>query len=150
MKKLLFVLLFATVSACSAAEPDLDQLTWLQGHWKGDGFGGTSEELWSPPTNGVMMGMFRHHTADGKLNFYEFLTIDAGGLKLKHFNPDMTGWEEKNDYVTFKFDSQSATKIAFKGLTFERIDDNNMQISLRIKQGDNVSTEIFNMRRQEK
>lgn len=29
---------------------------WLEGHWLGDGLGGVSEEIWSPPRGGVMMG----------------------------------------------------------------------------------------------
>ena len=75
MKKLI-MLFFLLPGIVYAGEPDFDQLTWLAGHWRGDGFGGTTEEIWSPAENGVMMGMFRHHKADGSLNFYEFLTID--------------------------------------------------------------------------
>lgn len=100
MQALIFSLLtvsLLSISATALAEPDLDQLDWLTGHWQGDGFGGSSEEIWSPARNGVMMGMFRHHKADGDLNFYEFFTIDADGLKLKHFNPDMTGGKKRTN-----------------------------------------------------
>ena len=37
-------------------------------------------------------------------------------LKLKHFNPDMMGWEEKADFVEFEFVSATPNKIEFKGL----------------------------------
>ena len=147
MNKTLGILLFLLPISVYSAEPDVAQLEWLVGHWQGDGFGGTSEEIWSPARDGVMMGMFRHHKADGSLNFYEFMTIDSDGLKLKHFNPDMTGWEEKDDYLTFRFDEQMPGKIVFKGLSFERVDDDAMRISLKMKRGDESFTEVFNMRR---
>ena len=31
---------------------DIEDYAWLAGHWTGDGFGGTSEEMWSKPKNG--------------------------------------------------------------------------------------------------
>ena len=46
---------------------------WIEGTWVGDGFGGTSEEVWSAPSaDGTIMGSFRHFKGDGSLNFYEF------------------------------------------------------------------------------
>src|SRR5262245_27094154 len=64
-------------------------MSWLSGHWEGEGLGGVSEEMWSPPKNGVMMGMFRL-VRDGKPIFYELLTmVEEKGtlyLRLKHFN----------------------------------------------------------------
>lgn len=95
------------------------------------------------------MGMFRHHKADGSLNFYEFLTIDKDGLKLKHFNPDMTGWETKDEYLTFTFVSQTPEKIVFKGISFELIEPNRMQIDLKMRRGEENHTEVFRMRRVE-
>ena len=69
---------------------------WLEGHWLGDGLGGVSEEVWSPPRGGVMMGMYRSLKQD-KASFYEFLMlVEENGtlvMKLKHFNPDFSGWD---------------------------------------------------------
>lgn len=143
---LLCVVLFSGAQA-AAEGVDTSRLGWLVGHWKGDGFGGTSEELWSPAEGGVIMGMFRHHSADGTLNFYEFLTINKDDLKLKHFNPDMTSWEEKNEVVSFPFVSQTDDRIEFKGLIYERMGDDEMRISLKLRQGDQVNTEVFTMKR---
>ena len=124
--------------------------TWLAGHWTGDGFGGHSEEIWSPPSaDGTMMGVFRHHKADGSLNFYEFLVLDDTGLKLKHFTPDLIGWETKDDYLHFKKVSYSKDKIELKGLIFERKSDEAMEIHLKMKRGDSVYTEVFHMKRVE-
>lgn len=121
---------------------------WLAGHWTGDGFGGVSEELWSPPSeNGTMMGVYRHHKGDGSLNFYEFLTLDSTGMKLKHFTPELTGWETKEDFVHFQLVEFTENKIVLKGLVFERMSDTEMEIRLDLKNGDKQWTEVFKMTR---
>ena len=95
--------------------------SWLAGSWVGDGFGGTSEEVWSEPSeDGTMMGVYRHHKADGSLNFYEFIVLDKTGMRLKHFSPELKAWEDKEDHVTFEMVEFSKDKIAMKGLVFER------------------------------
>ena len=126
---------------------DINNYTWLAGHWTGDGFGGISDEVWSMPADGVMMGMYRN-IQDGKVVFYEFITLDKTGMKLKHFQPDMEAWEEKKDFVHFELVEATADKLTFKGLVFERKSDAEMEISLKMKnsQGE-VSTEVFKMKR---
>ncbi|SNS44266.1 hypothetical protein SAMN05421640_0161 [Ekhidna lutea] len=121
---------------------------WLAGSWTGDGFGGTSEEVWSlPSADGTMMGTYRHHKGDGSLNFYEFMVMDSTGLRLKHFNPDMTGWETKEDFVHFKAIEFTEDMIVLKGLVFERKSDDEIEIRLDLKNGDKAWTEVFKMKR---
>ena len=123
--------------------------SWLQGSWVGDGFGGSSEEIWSKPSaDGTMMGVFRHHNQDGTLNFYEFMVLDSTGLRLKHFNPDMLAWESKEDFVHFKAIEFTENKISLKGLVFERKSDKEVEIRLDLKEGEKKWTEVFSMRRQ--
>ena len=126
---------------------DIEDYAWLAGHWTGDGFGGTSEEVWTKPQNGVMMGMYRHHDKNGKLVFYEFLTLDKDGMKLKHFYPNMTGWETKEEFVTFEMVNATPNKLVLKGLVFEKKSDTEMEISLKMNRGGKVETEVFHMRR---
>ncbi|WP_428236034.1 DUF6265 family protein [Gracilimonas sp.] len=126
---------------------DIEDFSWLVGSWTGDGFGGISHETWAEPVNGTMMGMYRHINADGDLVFYEFLLLDETGLRLKHFHPDLTGWEEKDDMLTFEMISYTTDKIELKGLTFEKKSDTEMTISLKMKRSDGIHTEIFNMKR---
>lgn len=126
---------------------DIEDYAWIAGHWTGDGFGGTSEELWSPAQNDVMMGVYRHHDKDGKLVFYEFLTIDSTGMKLKHFNADMTAWETKEEMVHFEMIEALPNKLVMKGLIMEKISNNEMNISLRMNQGGEIVTEVFHMKR---
>jgi len=56
-------------------------MAWLAGHWIGGGLGGLTEEVWSPPRNGVMMGMFRL-VRDGKPIFYELLIRRVSALRF--------------------------------------------------------------------
>lgn len=125
---------------------DINDYQWLAGSWIGDGFGGVSEEHWSEPVGGTMMGMYRHHK-DGKIVFYEFLLLDENGIRLKHFNPDITGWEEKNDYLTFEMISFSGNKIEMKGLVLERKSNSEMEIRLQMRRNGEAHTEVFSMRR---
>jgi len=97
-------------------------MAWLAGQWTGPAFGGLSEEIWSAPRDGVMMGMYRL-VRDGQPVFYELLTIveHEGSLliRLKHFNPDLTGWEEKDRTVDFPLVAKAPGLIQFAGMTFE-------------------------------
>ncbi|MEQ8524997.1 DUF6265 family protein [Gracilimonas sp.] len=126
---------------------DIDDFSWLVGSWTGDGFGGISHETWAEPVNGTMMGMYRHINADGELVFYEFLLLDETELKLKHFHPDLTGWEEKDDMTSFEMISFTKDKIEMKGLTFEKKSDTEIVISLRMRRNGEPHTEVFNMKR---
>lgn len=126
---------------------NIENYEWMVGDWIGDGFGGVSEESWAPAVDGVMMGMYRHHK-DGEIVFYEFLLLDETGLKLKHFNADITSWEEKDDFVFFEMVEASENLLKLKGLEFERKSDTEMEIRLRLKNSSGeVRTEIFSMKR---
>lgn len=126
-------------------------LAWLQGHWQGEALGGTSEEIWSPPQAGGMMGMYRL-IKDGKPVFYEILTLveEEGSLtlKLKHFNADLTGWEEKAEVRAFKLVKLAPNQAHFEGMSFHRLDANNVLIYLAIDQKDGTAHEAeFRYRR---
>lgn len=125
---------------------DINDYAWLAGSWTGDGFGGISHEIWSLPEEGTMMGMYRY-IKEGKLVFYEFMLLDETGMKIKHFNADMSSWEEKEKFINFEMIEYSANKIVLKGLTFERKSDSELEIRLKMRYGDEVKTEVFNMKR---
>jgi hypothetical protein len=114
----------------------LRDLAWLAGDWHGTGLGGQTDEAWSAPAGGAMMGMFRL-VRDGKVVFYEFLTlVEHEGsllLKLKHFNPDLTGWEEKANFVTFRLLKTTPDAAYFGGLTFRRAGADRLEIFLALR-----------------
>lgn len=119
----------------------LAAVAWLAGAWRGDGLGGVAEEQWSAPAGGAMMGMFRllKPGSNGQevVTFYEFLTlVEQDGsivLKLKHFNPDLTGWEEKDRFVTFRLARVTPDAVYFDGLTFRREAPDRLSIFLALR-----------------
>ncbi|MBM3818698.1 MAG: hypothetical protein FJW14_06735 [Acidimicrobiia bacterium] len=113
--------------------------------------GGVSEEVWAEPAAGAMMGTYRL-VVNGKLVFYEFLTlVEENGslaLKLKHFNADLTAWEEKDRFVTFRLAKLTPTEAWFGGLTFRRVTNDRLEIFLALRGADgNVREEVFRMER---
>ncbi|MBQ4913706.1 hypothetical protein J8L85_04610 [Maribacter sp. MMG018] len=130
----------------------LEQVAWMTGHWKGEAFGGITEEIWSPPLGGSMMFSFKL-VADGKVTFYELGHIkeieNTLLLQLKHFNGDLTGWEEKEDTVDFKLVKLEDNKIYFDGFTMERISDQEVNIYVVIGHEDGTEEEMkFNYKKQ--
>ena len=125
-------------------EAFITDVSWLSGHWYGEAFGGVCEEIWSPPSGKSMMCMYKMMKED-KVIFYKFLIIveeaKSLNLKLKHFNPDMTSWEEKDKYVEFPLVKIKPNEVYFDGLTFKKIDENTLYVFLRMKQKDGTEKE---------
>lgn len=100
----------------------LEQVDWLVGQWRGEGIGGApAMESWLPPTGDTMVGTFVQSTEEGGIRFTEhmYLMEEAGTLvlRLKHFNADLTGWEEKDDKLTFRLVATEDCAAFFQGLT---------------------------------
>lgn len=111
----------------------LADVSWLAGSWSGEAFGDRFEEVWNPPSAGSMVGMFKL-LKDGEVAFYELvLLVEEEGslsLKVKHFNADFSGWEDKEDYVDFRFVKAGDDAIHFSGISFYRISDDEMHAYL--------------------
>ncbi|MGB5820455.1 MAG: DUF6265 family protein [Saonia sp.] len=39
----------------TSLKADLTETSWMEGHWKGEAFGGIIEETWSPPLGDSML-----------------------------------------------------------------------------------------------
>lgn len=98
-------------------------LAWLTGAWEGEGPFGLAREHWSPPTGDQMIGHFVQTGGDG-VRFSEIVSIaETEGsleLRLKHFNADLTGWEEKDEVVRFPLVAVENGAWYFDGLTIRR------------------------------
>ncbi len=100
----------------------LEQMDWLVGQWVGTGIGGASAmESWLPPSGGTMVGSFIQEDDEGAIRFTEHLYLmeEEGTLvlRLKHFNADLTGWEEKDDMLTFRLIAVEDCAAYFHALT---------------------------------
>ncbi len=126
-------------SGVKSPSASITDVEWLAGHWKGEAFGGVSEEIWSAPGGGVMMGMYRL-VRDGKPVFYELMMLaEENGslvLRLKHFNSDLTGWEEKEKTVDFPFVAKADGVMHFEGMTYRPEGHNAVTVFLAIRQKD--------------
>lgn len=109
----------------------IDQMSWVSGDWEGEALGGQVEESWSAPSAGTMMCSFRS-IKDNQVQFYEFVVLKEESeslvIKIKHFSRDLVGWEEKDKTVDFRLISLEENLAYFDGFTFERIDENHMNI----------------------
>ncbi len=131
---------------------NLDQLSWLVGNWKGVEGATISEEQWTKPIMGNMLGMYRMFN-EGKPVFYEIMLLiqDSTGVKmqLKHFWHPLKGWEEKNATgVIFNLLKIEGTSAYFDGITYELRGENDLVVYLaQTEAHGKVHEEIFRMRR---
>ena len=128
--------------------PQLKNISWISGNWKGEAFGGQTEENWSEPSGGSMMATFKL-ISDNKVVFYEIEIIreieNTLILQLKHFDKDLKGWETKDETVDFALKKITENKVVFEGMTFEKVGDKEMNIYVDIKQDNGtIETVIFN------
>jgi hypothetical protein len=128
----------------------LEDVSWLVGSWVGEAFGSTFEEVWNPPSAGSMVGLFKL-MSDDEVSFYELLLLveEQGSLslKVKHFNADFTAWEDKGDYVTFRFINAEPDALHFSGISFYRVDADTMHAYMAMRHGDEVREEKLFYRR---
>ena len=155
MKKILLTLclmpFFVWSQEDKTLEPKLENIAWIAGSWHGEAFGGITEEIWSEPSGGSMMATFKLIN-DGKVSFYEIEVIreveNTLILQLKHFGPDLKGWETKDETIDFPLKEITEDKVVFEGMTFEKISTNEMNIYVDIKNEDgSVETVKFNYKK---
>ncbi|MEM6722759.1 MAG: DUF6265 family protein [Bacteroidota bacterium] len=116
----------------------LEQLNWISGYWKGEAFGGTTEEVWTPALGGSMMCTFKA-AVDGKIQFYELLTISEVDhtliLRLKHFDGELKGWEAKDETIDFKLVKMTKDHVYFDQFTFEKVGKKRMNLYVVFDEG---------------
>ncbi|NDV42475.1 DUF6265 family protein [Flagellimonas sediminis] len=157
MRRLLFLLLMGTgiVSAQKTMQlsegqespsASLKEVAWIEGHWSGEAFGGTAEEIWSAPLGESMMFVFRL-VNDNKVSFYEVGHIqqleNSLILQLKHFDGNLKGWEDKIETIDFKLVKLEKNKVYFEGLTMELVDKNHMNVYVLIEENGETEEILF-------
>ena len=134
----------------SSPKANLEDVSWIEGHWQGEAFGGVAEEIWSAPMGNSMMFVFRM-VNDDKVSFYESGHIqqldDSLILQLKHFDGNMKGWEEKDQTINFKLVKLEPNKAYFEGLTMEKISDDQMNVWVLIEENENQEEVLFAYKR---
>ncbi len=110
----------------------LKPLAFLSGRWISEKPAEVQEENWSPVSGDSVIGSFRI-VQDGKPIFYEFWVVEVDEnrpvLKLKHFNADLAGWEEKNVSTKMPLISSAENDVVFAeadgsvSLHYHRVND---------------------------
>ncbi len=133
------------------APASIEDLAWMAGNWKGEGFGGTVEEAWAPALGGTMMGMFRL-VRDDQVDFYELMLIqpqeESLVLRVKHFSREFTAWEKKEESLDFRLVRLGEKKAFFHGLTIHRVDRETLHtyLVMRSREGQ-VSEKLLSFKR---
>jgi rhamnogalacturonan acetylesterase len=135
----------------------LDQLRFLCGRWVGRDASGETEEQWSPPANNTIMGMYRE-MSNGKTTFYEFFVIsqepDKLVLRMKHFDANLAGWEDKDKSLIFDVVSLSQNEVTFQSrddakpikLAYTRTNDKQLDAILIHERGGKTLRDEFHYR----
>ncbi|SHJ49903.1 DUF6265 family protein [Aquimarina spongiae] len=161
---LLFVMIISTAFAQEQAsnvlkftegmnspKASLQDVSWISGYWRGEAFGGITEEIWSDPLGNSMMFSFKL-VINGKIQFYEVGGITEENntllLQLKHFHGDFKGWEKKDETVDFKLVKVEKDRVYFDEFTFEKISDSEINLYVVVHNKDGSSEEVkFNYKR---
>lgn len=121
------------------ASAAIADFAWMAGTWEGEGLGGRVLESYSAPAGGQMPGHFRM-LKDGQVGFYELVALAQVGssveYRVKHFNADLTGWEEKAQVVRFPLVAVEKDVWYFDGLTIRRAGSDRAVHVVRIKDKD--------------
>ena len=92
-----------------------------------------------PPVDGRMFGIFKL-SSEGALSFTEFMEIvEQDGqfvLRLKHFNPDFSGWEVQDEHVTFTLESVTHNQALFRGLSYKVSNAGELEVTVTLNYSD--------------
>lgn len=114
----LVALVIAAAPCDTVTAQDLDSLSFLVGHWRGEAFGGVIEEIWLPAEGDVMHAVFRA-VSGGTMAFSEFIQVtrDDGGvfMRFAHFRTDYSTWEGDGPPMTLRLTRVGADRAVFEG-----------------------------------
>lgn len=126
------------------------ELEWLAGTWEGSGTLGPAREVYSPMTGGAIVGHFVQQSGH-EVKFYELMLIRQDGDSLtycvKHFNADLSGWEEKNEMQCFPLLARERNAYHFDGLTIRRDGADRMISTVRVDTPEGEHEIVFQYRR---
>lgn len=159
MKKALFLLLIITSFGFAqntlhyndekgSEKATLQDIKWLEGNWTGEAFGGYFQENWSEAIAGTMMFDFKL-VIDNKIEVYELghIVEKEGTLlyQIKHFGPDLKGWDEKEKSSDFRFIKKEKNRMYFDNFTFEKISENEVNVYAYFE--DSKEEVVFNFKK---
>lgn len=153
-------LLAIPVRAQEASKPppvaaSIADVAWLEGSWIGTGIDGhPSGESYSRAGSGRIVGHFWQLDAAGNIDFTEHIAIVPrdGGLvmRLKHFEDDLTGWEDKagSSALEFVLTRNGPDRWVFGAVELVRTAPDRLETSVRVRGKDGAERTLrFSYRR---
>jgi hypothetical protein len=144
---MLFTGILAALSLQSSPAEQPIEAPWLHGCWQGEALGGHAVECWMHAPMGRLTGVFELHDDTGAQVFSELIVIDTfedgPAMRLKHFRPDLTGWEAGNEYINFPLVEQREDALIFNGLEMHLLDENRVLVEVVLGEGDEPHVERF-------
>ncbi|XUU61617.1 DUF6265 family protein [Erythrobacter sp. HA6-11] len=135
----------ATETAAEVERPaaTLADMDWLEGSWAGKGIGGNpAGETFTYAGENQMVGHFWQGDGDGRIEFYELITVTPDGdsltMRLKHFTSDLTGWEAKEGSAALEFplSERSDDTWKFGPVTFTQEGSDKLHVSVAVRKDD--------------
>ncbi len=106
-----------------APRATIANMAWIEGHWIGEMPDGPVEHVVLSPRFGHLPGFVRA-LGDRSPVFYEISVFAEAGdsltVRVKHFTPELAGWEAQSGYVDRPLVDRDATNFYFDGITFSR------------------------------
>jgi hypothetical protein len=132
------MLLSFAAPALAGPPATLADAEFITGAWVGEGIAGAEAgETWSPAAGGQMVGHFYQLQTDGAVMFYELITLAPDGegslvMRLKHFAPDLAGWEaqEAEAAEAFPLTAVGEDRLEFSGLIYQLLEDGSLKVSV--------------------
>ena len=109
MNKLLGATLALLLMGQAAPSARVDDLAWMSGRWEADAAGRWTEESWSAPRGGVMLGFSRSGREDA-LREFEFLRLEAGADGVPVYLAQPGG---RSPAVPFRLTARDGTSATF-------------------------------------
>jgi hypothetical protein len=108
----------ASPSPAAATGTRVADLGWIAGRWVSDTQGRYSEEVWTGPAGGTMLGMWRV-VQSGRAQIFELLALSEEPegimLRLRHFDPKLVAREDKESPVALRLIGVQGARATFEG-----------------------------------
>ncbi|MGJ3230211.1 MAG: DUF6265 family protein [Oceanicaulis sp.] len=141
----------AALAALTLQIAEMPDASWLEGCWEGEGLGARVSECWMRAPDGRMTGMFQLIDETGAQQFSEIILIDAFEdgveMRLKHFNPDLTGWEAQDAYIDWTLVEAGERRLSFHGIEYQIDDQERLIIDLDMRRRGEIVRERFTLER---
>lgn len=132
----------------------ISSMAWIAGDWAGDMWGGTFHAYYCTPEGGKVMS-YNTLIKDGKVGFYEFEVFELDSKGRVIFRPFPGGKKLANPLLLASCDAK-ARKVVFENrkkdfptrITYHRVADDRLVITLSDPFGGSDKVETFDLRRQ--